>query len=107
MANIIPEAGLNRLRSYWAALPTVGRYKIGATWYTSPIESQAVEENGAVTVSFYMARQNGGATVTEKQICLQEGGTLTVLARNTDSFTFPTNRDRYLWRFKFGITVIE
>ena len=105
-ATIISNALLNGLREHLAAdMPGYGQYKIGSTWYDSPIELGEVKQNGSVCVSFKIEAQDALITpATQFRLCDANGETL---AERIEEIPFTEEVSELLYRFRFEINAKE
>lgn len=98
----IKTAMLNGIRQSIVDMVDHGRYKMGGTWYTSPIDAKGIQENGSVYAAFYVHRQGSAASATQFQVRNASG---TVLASRTETIPFTDTTGTIMYRFKFGVSV--
>lgn len=95
---------LNGLRQHIVDMVSYGRYRIGSTWYRAEINSKAVQDNGAVHITFYVRKQSAGSTANRFRLMSADNK---VLAERVESITFVETMEEVLYRFKFGVSVGE
>jgi len=104
MATTITNTMLNGLRQHIVDMASYGRYKIGGTWYRAEIETKAVQQNGAVHVTFFIRDQAGGTPASQFQLLNADNQ---LLAERAENVAFAEYMDAILYRFKFGVSVSE
>ena len=102
-ATQISRTLLTSLRENILSAAAYGRYKIGGTWYTSPISFSSIRANGSVELAFYITRQdNNGTPATHFQLMNSRNE---VLAEREETVQFMNGLDLMVYRFKFSVTV--
>lgn len=100
-ATTITNVMLNALREQIVDIATYGFYRIGTTWYSTEINSKAVQSNGAVHITFYI-ESHGADLATEFRLTNASGE---VLASRVEDVPFVDGAEKMLYRFKFGVSV--
>lgn len=95
---------LNAVRQRIASVCDHGRYQENSAWYTANIYKAEIQDNGSVTVSFYVDRQDSADSASDFQLCDAEGN---VLAEREETVAFSAGLNRILYRFRFGVAVVE
>ena len=96
---------LDGLRSCLADMIGYARYKVGSTWYDSPIEKRDIRPNGTIRISFYIEAKDGSYTpATEFQ--LYTAGDVLLVDR-AEEVAFSAGLSKFLYQFRFDINVGE
>lgn len=99
----IGEALLTGERQHMIDMTASGRYMIGGTWYSAKINSAAIQQNGAVHITFYAKSQDTALTPATKFQLLNASGA--VLAERQETIPFTSGLEAILIRFKLGLSV--
>ena len=99
----IGEALLTGERQHMIDMTASGRYMIGGTWYGAKINSAAIQQNGAVHITFYAKSQDAALTPATKFQLLNAAGA--VLAERQETIPFTSGLEAILIRFKLGLSV--
>ena len=97
----ITNTMLSALRTRVSDLIAYAQYMVGTTWYHAELESNEIQANGAVHITFYVL-SHGYAQATKFRLCDSEGS---VLVERVENVTFGTGMDKVMYRFKFGVSV--
>ena len=103
MAITIGEALLTGERQHMIDMTASGRYMIGGTWYGAEINSAAIQQNGAVHITFYARGQDTALTPATRFQLLNTAGD--VLAEREETISFTSGLEEILIRFKLGLSV--
>ncbi len=102
---IISNALLGSLREHLAGMAAYGQYKIGSTWYTSPIDLGEVKQNGSVCIAFLIEAKDDGLSPAEQfRLCAANND---ILAEREEQISFTSDLRRLIYRFRFEITAGE
>ena len=96
---------LNSLRTKLVEMIANGQYRIGNTWYTSPIDIAEVRQNGSIRISYYIEPKDSALTPAN-MFRLRSSDGKTLVSR-TETISFSADIPRMLYQFRFEIFARE
>lgn len=99
--NILTESAIEGFKQYTDRTIAYARYRIGATWYKTPITRRERMANGKVAVYFSIIPQASN-TVTINRVQLYDTAN-NVWADKTENITIESVQEGFLYRFTFDL----